>query len=402
LSLCTFLKDSVGKESLQHLCSAISYPFQTSVSKQALHDRFNVQAVAFLKEIYQQLVASQVGISSHLDLNQLFSRIRIMDSTSFRLPEEYSDYPGAQESGVSLQLDYDWLQGAFLHQTVHPETKNDKAAARDIMDSLLPGDLILRDLGYYAASIMKEIDKRGASFITRAPTKTKFWLGNKKEGWTQIKPEEDLKEKASGETIDYGFVKVGGDARNSFIGRVVAQKLTPEQRKRREESLQRKGQRGIRIQSALQRNDIQILVTNLTQGKLGSQELYPLYSLRWQIEILFKTWKSLYKIDEVRKMKQERFECHLYGTLIRILLSSITMFQCRHYLYQKHQKEISEYKGMDIVKESLSYFIYVLESGSQAVFNLILTIYENVRRHGQKDHRNNHDSPFDILGLSYE
>ena len=402
LSLCTFLKDSVGNESLQHLCSAISYPYQTSISKQALHERFNKQAVSFLKEIYQQLVSNRVKIPLHVDVNRLFSRIRIMDSTSFNLEGDYPDYPGFRNSGVKIQFDYDWLHGDFLYQSVDPQTKNDKSAAREMMNSLLPGDLVLRDLGFYAATIMKEINKRGAYFITRAPSKTKFWVGSSKEGWTQIVPEEDLKDKDSGEVIDYGFVKVGGDARNSFIGRVVAQKLTPEQRKRRKQALKEKGQNGRHVQSALKRNDIQVLVTNITQEKLGPQDLYPLYTLRWQVEIIFKTWKSLYQINNVRKMKQERMECHLYGTLIKIILSSMAMFQCRYYLYQNHQKEISEYKAMDLIQGVLPYLGPALESGIKAIYELLLTVYENTTRHGIKDHRKGHQSPFDVLGLPYK
>ncbi|MCP3033622.1 IS4 family transposase, partial [Halobacillus sp. A1] len=84
------------------------------------------------------------------------------------------------------------------------------------------------------------------------------------EGWTQVKPEEDLKDCRGGETIDYGFIKVGGDSRNSFVARVVAQKLTTEQRKRRDRALQLKRQKGHQTLSAQERNSIQILVTNIT------------------------------------------------------------------------------------------------------------------------------------------
>lgn len=402
LSLCTLLKDSVGKHSLQHLCSAISYQFDTSISKQALHERFDTPAVYFLKQVYGQLASKQEGISTSLVQNPLFSRIRIMDSTSFRLPNDYAEYPGIHGYGVKVQLEYEWLRGVFLQNSVHPETKSDKDAARDRMDSLKSGDLLLRDLGYYSASLIKKIEKMGAFYISRVPSQTKFWLGSSKEGWIQIKPEKDLKPKATGETIDYGFIKVGGDPRNSFIGRVVAQKLTPEQQKRRERALQLKRQKGHQTLSAKQRNNVQILVTNVTQEDLNAQDLYPLYSIRWQVEILFKAWKSLFEIDEIRKMKQERFECHLYGTLIEILLSSMMAFQCRYYLYWKHQTEASEYKCMNLVKEALPYLVSPSQSDTKSVCKLMEAIFENARRHGRKEHRKKHTSPFDILGIAYK
>ncbi len=402
LGLCTYFDKTIGQKTLYNLCNTISYSLHTSISKQALHDRFNDKAVSFLFDIYKQLAASQIGIATHIEVSHLFSRIRIMDSTSFGLEGDYPDYPGFNDSGVSIQFDFDWIQGKFLHQEIHPQTKSDISAARDVMDSLLPGDLLLRDLGYYAANIMEEIDEQGASYISRAPNNTKFWLKNVDKGWTQIKPEEDIKDKAPGETIDYGFIKVGGDTRHSFKGRVVAQKLSSEQQRKRKRALNLKGQRGKDVQSAHQRSNVQVLVTNISREELGPQDLYPLYTLRWQIEILFKAWKSLFDIHNVRKVKQERLECHLYGRLISILLSSMTMFQCRHYLYYKHQKEISEYKALYLIKEGLSELKSALGSGRQAVYELLMMIYENVRRHGVKDHRHNHQSPFDIFDLAYK
>ena len=67
------------------------------------------------------------------------------------------------------------------------------------------------------------------------------------------------------------------------------------------------------------------------------ERIHDLYSLRRQVEILFKTWKSLFQIDRCKEIKLERLECHFYGQLIAILFCSSTFRNrksgssiCRH------------------------------------------------------------------------
>lgn len=402
LTLCSLLNESIGNNSLPDLCGKISYQSHTHMSKQALNERFNCEGVAFLKQVFYKLAAKQDWFAFPMDLGRLFSRIRIMDATSFSLSNELPEYPGAHKSGVKLQLEYEWLRGEFLHTSVHPETASDRKAARDVESSLQPGDLCLRDLGYYSAGNLKEIDAQGASYISRVPANTKFWSRDTAKKWINVAPEEDAKHLSPEGTIDYGFIRVGTDPRNSLNARVIVQKLTREQRDRRDTLLQKKRQKGKSTQSANHRNDIQILISNVPQEYLDAQAFYPIYSLRWQVEILFKTWKSLFKIDHVRAMKQERFECHLYGTLIRILLSSMMAFQCRYYLFKTQHMEGSEYKCIKQAKNVLPYLTYAISSGVETVIDKLDTLYENVRRHGKKEHRMKHNSPFDILHLTYK
>ncbi|PEP81799.1 transposase, partial [Bacillus toyonensis] len=89
---------------------------------------------------------------------------------------------------------------------------------------------------------------------------------------------------------------------------------------------------------------VSILMTNIPTDILQKEHLYSLYAVRWQIEILFKTWKSLCGIHLYKHVKLERFQCHLYGQLIAILLQSTLMFRMHKFLYVKRKQEVSEYK----------------------------------------------------------
>ncbi|CUB55341.1 Transposase DDE domain protein [Bacillus subtilis] len=115
--------------------------------------------------------------------------------------------------------------------------------------------------------------------------------------------------------------------------------------------------------------DMEELMNQLSPGQtMGSSEAYigqyqklparviihDLYSLRWQIEILFKTWKSFFQIDKCKEIKKERLECHLYGQLISILLCSSTMFKMRQLLLHKKKKELS---GLQSILVQLQYCV---------------------------------------------
>ncbi|MBM7539946.1 IS4 family transposase [Amphibacillus cookii] len=392
LSICAFLQKTVGAEGLSKLCATITRLSGTDISKQALHQRFNEKGVAFLKSIFLQLAKQQNLVAHPLSIDELFTRIRILDTTSFGVPTKDSSYP----NGAKIQLEYELYQGKFLHTLLYSHRDSDQYAARELADTIEPGDLILRDLGYFSGEHLKRIESRGGFYITRVPSNMTFWTWNEKGQKLQIKPEEDAKQLKGGETIEYGCIQIGKKGKNTLQARLIVQQLTEEQQEKREGYLQRRRRKGGHTQSATKKNQIQILATNITRQQLEMQELYPIYSLRWQVEILFKTWKSLFDIDKVRAMNPERFECHLYGTLIHILLSSMIAFQCRYYLYQKHQIEGSEYKCIDQAKSAIE------EGQGQLLYHitsfiaLMRNIYQNVYRHGRKDHRYQHKSPFDI------
>lgn len=393
LSICAFLHEKVGSEGLSQLCASLSRESGTSISKQALHERLDEKGVAFLKQVFMQLADKQQMLSIPSPSDYPFSRIRICDGTSFQANEE---------NGVKIQLEYELYQGKFLNTLLYGPRDSDHDAAYELEDTIEPGDLILRDLGYFSGDHFKKVDRAGAYYITRIPANMTCWTWDDKKQRIQIKPEEDAMHLAPGEIQDYGFIQLGVKGKNKFHARVVVQRLTKEQQKQRDTYLKERRRKGGHTQSANKKNHIQILATNITQEEMDEQTLYPFYSLRWQVEILFKTWKSLFEIDNVRAMNTDRFYCHLYGTLIHILLSSMIAFQCRYYLYQEYQIEGSEYKCINHAKNA------IVETKGYSLYHhfslkaLIDNIYQNICRHGRKDHRCQHKSPFDILNIAYE
>ena len=143
----------------------------------------------------------------------------------------------------------------------------------------------------------------------------------------------------------------------------------------------------------LQKQAYNFLLTNIPQEEISLQDLYQLYSFRWQVEILFKTWKSHFHLDKVKIMKKERFECHLYGTLIAIWISIRFAFQARLYLYRKKNIELSEYKAMGIIREFLPKMILA----KTELIHLIHQVYMILKRHGKKSCKKEKPTTLNIL-----
>jgi hypothetical protein len=63
-----------------------------------------------------------------------------------------------------------------------------------------------------------------------------------------------------------------------------------------------------------------ILLTNVPAARLSLEQVALLYAVRWQIELLFKLWKSHMHLHGVSSYRQERILVELYAKLIGLVL----------------------------------------------------------------------------------
>ncbi len=144
-----------------------------------------------------------------------------------------------------------------------------------------------------------------------------------------------------------------------------------------------------------------VYITNTSLEEVPTNYVHSLYSLRWQIEILFKTRKSFFEIDECKNIKREHLECHLYGQLIGILLCSSTMFQMRQFLLEKKKQELSEYKAIYMIKDYFPLLFQAIAVGTEELLKILHRLYQLLKKNGRKYHRHKNMTVFDILGIVY-
>lgn len=421
VSLCVFLNEDISITPLTRLCGQLDASHHLSMSAEGLNQRFNSSAVAFLQALFSTLLQKKIMASSSLpcELNSYFDRIRILDSTVFQLPDLYANrYQGfggsAHTAGMKIQLEYELKTGEFLQVDVGPGKNSDGLYGTKRAKIVEENDLCIRDLGYFCLNDFQEIEDRGAFYVSRLKLNVRVYEKNEaierfKDGkikkaslYKEIDMEAMMNWLQPGEIVEIPEAYLGRDKK--FPTRLLVYKLTEEQtRKRLMIRAKNEKKKGITYKERTKRLDaINIYITNIPEKYVKKEYIYDLYALRWQIEILFKTWKSIFHIDRCKPIKTERFECHVYGQLIAILLSSSLMFQMRKLLLIKKKKETSEFKAICMVKEYFLSLHDALRKQPQDVGQVLHRLFQMIEKNGRKSHRYEKKTVFDILGVVYE
>ncbi|MED1407447.1 IS4 family transposase, partial [Bacillus mycoides] len=344
VALCVWLSENIANTSLTQLCSRLEANTGISMSPEGLNQRFNSRAVQLLQQLLAHLLHQKFCSSSKILTlyTNFFRRIRVLDSTHFQVPNTFaSTYQGSggsgHSAGVKIQLEYDLLSGQFLHVHVGSGKHNDKTYGSTCLTSLQPHDVCIRDLGYFDLKDLHTIDECGAYFISRLKLNTRIYQKNsepeyfqngtlkKHSEYIQLDMEKFIDQLQSGETYEIPEIYIG--MYQKLPARLILYKLTDTQITRRQQDLASKEhKKQITYKERSKRlSAINFYITNIPSEYLPKEQVYDFYSLRWQIELIFKTWKSFFRIHHCNSVKLERLECHLYGQLISILLCSSTM-----------------------------------------------------------------------------
>jgi Transposase DDE domain len=421
VALCVWLSQKVASTALTQLCSRLEASTGVLMSPEGLNQRFNSAAVAFLRAVFTSLMNQKLCATQSLssDILSIFKRIRILDATVFQLPDSFStDYQGSGGSsntaGLKIQLEYDLLSGRFLNVQLGPGKNNDKTYGTICLESVEAGDLCLRDLGYFDLRDLQAIHKLSAFYISRLKLNTRIYVKNpepeyfkngtlkKQTEYIQLDMAQIMKELGLGETIEISEAYIGQIQK--LPTRVIIHRLTNDQTETRlKNQAVREKKKGVVMKEKSKRlMGMNVYITNTPQKEVPRNDVHALYSLRWQIEVLFKTWKSFFEIDECKNIKKERLECHLYGQLIGILLCSSTMFQMRQLLLEKKKQELSEYKSIYMIKDYFSLLFEAMSGGTHELLKILHRLYRLLKKNGRKCHRYQKKTVFDILGIVYE
>lgn len=299
------------------------------LSKQALDARFSKKSILFIKTIFEAYLRKMnLAGNSKTDTGwmDLFKCILVKDGTRFDLPAAFAPYfkgfggKCTSSSAICIQFEYDLKTGMIAEFKFTSANIPDCRDAQLTMDNIQPGDLILRDLGYSGLNIFESIIEKDAYFVSKLNTQIAvFELENNVYIPLDF---EKLYKNMEGMGCKTKEIEV-------FIGKNkrIPTRLTVmpvpqnvyEERIRKNKKENRKKGCTMRAEYA-HRQRFNCYITNIGKGILPPQAISNIYRLRWQIELVFKQWKSTYKIDKTHKMKYERWMTLFYARMLLMLI----------------------------------------------------------------------------------
>jgi hypothetical protein len=318
---------TVGQLGMKHPSLAgMVEAMKVSISREGMHRRFTGTAVVFMRRcaefVLKQKASEMVRLQSKI-LRHV-KRILIFDSTRWDISPALRDVlpgygGGASEANCKVQACYEYMSGELMFFDVMAGTVPDNGYTAHLTSHLQPGDLFLFDLGYFCIKTLLDIDRLGAYFLCR------FFIGTAVLDPVTMMSVDLLGtlRKMKGDfhqmKILMGSQKRGLQVACRLVCLRVPQEIANERRRKMKKAMKRKNGR-IPSEYHLQMADWTLMVTNTPEEWLSPEMMRPLYSLRWQIELLFKQIKTVLCIHKSKTSKENRLLCEIYGKLIMAVM----------------------------------------------------------------------------------
>lgn len=186
---------------------------------------------------------------------------------------------------------------------------------------------------------------------------------------------------------------------NKLPVRLIIEKIPPAvaDEKRRKLKSDKQNKRRNLSKERLKFCDINAYITNTDEEQLPAPDVRTYYTLRWQIEIIFKAWKTVYRIDKIKQMKIERFEAIHYGALILILLTNRLLTFCKANLFANDNIELSELKFFKAVKLLLGEVKLMLIYPQKEFLQFITLLLQIAKQSCLKEKKRTKNTPFLII-----
>lgn len=266
-------------------------PFHNQLSKPEFVELIKELIGVAINDWQQQVLGTEVELSA-------FKSIVLQDGSSFAVHDSLQDifkgrFTKISPAAVEVHVSWDVLQGYPEQISVSADSQAEYdflPAAETLVDTLF-----LADRGYFKLSYLDEIDHAGGSYVVRAKTTVNPMVvaGFNNKG-KPLKRFQQMKQKAVKKYIRRsGIVDMDVEGKTSY--RLIAS--WPEGK-----------------------DEPTYWATNLDREQFSAEAIIKLYQLRWQIELLFKEWKSYCNLQKFNTRKATMMEGLIWASLLSLLV----------------------------------------------------------------------------------
>jgi len=382
LFYCSTLNEEV---SLSQMVVYLQERHHVSLRKQSLNNRFTERSVDFVKLVLKELLEDKFHQLYPPGLLNGFGRVRIKDSTRFKVPSNLSEEfkpcggnPSRFKAGVSIQYEYDLKSGKILDLGIYSANRNDRTDAVERSEDVEKDDLIIRDLGYFGVPVLKSFVDKPAYFVSRLESSVQVF----DEKDNRVSFHELFQRMQEQQLIQMEVTVLIGKEHKLPLRMIVS--IVPQEiyEKRLRDGEKYNKSRGYTMsQESRSRYRFNLFITNASKEQLPMDKVYSVYKLRWQIELFFKYWKSIFGINKMGyKMKKARLLCFLYIKLLLISINLQLIFRVQQFWSVKVQKRIDRGEKVEIPVLSFCKALKTLRYFSGKLFNAVQTGREETEK----------------------
>jgi hypothetical protein len=289
------------------------------ISGPGLCQRFTRAASDFLLALLQSALRVVLAApAATAALLGRFNGVYLLDATHFVLPACLAQlWPSTGgdngNAGIKAMALLEFCSGQ-LDLQLAPARDGDAACAA-ARRPLPAGALRLADLGFFDLDVLLGYHAAGVFDITRAQPHTTLCVpGRRLPLWEYLR--------ACDASHLERWVALGQDGR--LPCRLLAWRCPPEvAARRRQKARVLASQHGRALSPRVWVMCAwTVLFTNAPLEKATADEVWVLYRVRWQAELLFKRWKSLARVGRSVGRKVQRVLCEVYAKLLGVVVRS--------------------------------------------------------------------------------
>lgn len=291
-----------------------------AITPQGLAARLDRSAADCLFQVFQAAISHVICADpAAIPLLDRFSAVYIQDTTSISLPDALAQRwagcggsHGRVAAALKAQVRLDLRTGQLDGPLLQDGCANDKRiafASRPLRDSI-----IVRDLGYFELADLAQASEEQRYWLTRLyPGTAVFTLDGQRH---------DVFELVAAQGTDVVELPIRLGVEQRLACRLLAVRVPEEVAAQRRERLKRQASKKGRPLSAssLAGCAWTLMVTNVAAELLMLNEAMVLMRARWQIELVFKLWKSEGQLDKSRRKRGEAVECEVYAKLLGMVI----------------------------------------------------------------------------------